>query len=125
MKVTISFQNIEHTPSLDSRINEKSEKLKKWLEGKSHLKWNCYIKDNHHYAEVDMVGPRCEFHATAKSDNLYKCIDLVINKLEKQISKKTDKVKNKLHRKGNSKPVILDVEQAWSDYDEDYYKDVV
>ena len=123
MKVTISFQHLEHTPSLDERIKEKTEKLKKYMEGKTHAKWNCYVEDHIHYAEIDLVGPKCEFHATAKSDSLYKSIDLVLSKLEKQIQKKNSKRKNKLHRKGE-KPEILDYEAAWTDYDEDKFQDV-
>lgn len=118
MKVTISFQHLEHTPSLDTRIKEKTTKLKKYMEGKTHAKWNCYVQDHVHYAEVDLVGPRCEFHATAHSDSLYKSIDLVIHKLEKQIQKKSSKIKNKLHRK-SEKPEILDYNDAWMDHDED------
>ncbi len=123
MKVTISFQHLEHTPSLDERIKEKSEKLKKYMEGKIHAKWNCYVEDHEHYAEIDLVGPKCEFHASAKSDSLYKSIDLVLSKLEKQIQKKNSKRKNKMHRKGE-KPEILDYESAWMDYDEDKFQDV-
>ncbi len=121
MKVTISFQNIEHTPALDERIQEKSKKLLKWMDGKTHIKWNCFVKDNHHYAEVDCVGSKFEFHATARSDSLYKSIDMAIEKLEKQLSKKSTKLKNKIHRNRGQKLVILDPEAAWMDYyDEDY-----
>ncbi len=123
MKVTISFQQLEHTPSLDTRIKEKTNKLKKYMEGKIHAKWSCYVEDHQHYAEIDLVGPKCEFHASAHSDSLYKSIDLVISKLEKQIQKKNSKRKNKIHRK-NPHPEILDVEQAWLDYDEDNFKDI-
>lgn len=122
MKVTIAFQNLEHTPSLDERIHEKTEKLAKYMDGKSQIKWNCYLKDKYHVAEVNFLGPKCDFHATAKSDSLYKTIDMVIQKLEKQITKKNGKVKNKMHR-GSEKPEILDYECAWTDYDEDYVEE--
>jgi putative sigma-54 modulation protein len=124
MKVTISFQHLEHTPSLDERIKEKTTKLSKYMEGKTRAKWNCYVEDHEHYAEIDLVGPGCEFHATAKSENLYKSIDLVLHKLEKQIQKKNAKRKNKIPRSKGERPEILDVEAAWLDYDEENFKDV-
>ncbi|MEC7275367.1 MAG: ribosome-associated translation inhibitor RaiA [Bdellovibrionota bacterium] len=123
MKVTISFQHLEHTPSLDDRIKEKTLRLGKYMEGKIHAKWNCYVEDHQHYAEIDLVGPKCEFHASAHADSMYKSIDLVLNKLEKQIQKKHSKRKNKMHRK-DPRPEILDVESAWLDYDEDNFKDI-
>ena len=51
---------------------------------------------------------------------------MATKKLEKQVSKQKDKVKNKIHRNHGKKEelVILDVEQAWADYDEDYVKEV-
>ena len=99
MKLTISFTNLEHTPSLDERIQEKSQKLDKYLEKSSHMKWSCYVKDNgHHYAEVDVVCAHFEYHATAGTDSLYKSIDKVISKLEKQMAKRKDKLKNKSKR---------------------------
>lgn len=118
MKITVSFKNMEHTPSLDDRINEKTGKLNKYLEGKSHAKWSCYVKDNNHYADVDLVGPHFEYHATAHSDSLYKTIDMVVNKLEKQLSKKKDKVKNKMHRKRED-VIILEPSVAWMDHDDE------
>ena len=118
MKVTISFIHLEHTPSLDERIQNKSKKLEKFLGGKGHVKWHCYVKENQHYAEVDLIGPHYEYHATASTDSLYKTIDQVVGKLEKQISKRKEKWKNKMHRK-NSEIEIVDPEQAWLDYDED------
>ena len=77
MKVTITFRHLEHTPSLDERISEKSEKLNKYLGGRSHIKWGCHVKNGIHYAEVELLGPKFKYHATGKSDNLYKTIDLV------------------------------------------------
>lgn len=118
MKVTISFQNLKHTPSLDERIEEKTSRLQKYLDESFHAKWTCYVKDNSHYAEVNVVGKGTEFHASGKADNMYKTLDVVIGKIEKQIHKKQDKVKNKMHRKHNE-PVILDYEQAWAEHDED------
>ena len=35
MKLKISFKHLEHTPALDERIKEKSQKLKKYFEGKN------------------------------------------------------------------------------------------
>ncbi len=123
MKITVSFQHLEHTPSLDQRIQEKTQKLKKYMEGKTHAKWNCYVEDHMQFAEIELVGPGFTFHASAHSDSLYKSIDLVMGKLEKQLEKKHAKRKNKMHRRGDA-PVILDYESAWDEYEEDY-KDVV
>jgi len=118
MKITIAFQHLDHTPSLDERIREKSEKINKYFDGKMNLKWNCYVQDLNHFAEVTLFGPQFEYHAKAHSDNLYKTIDLAVDKIERQIIKRKEKTKNRIHR-GHEEPVILDVEQAWGDRSDD------
>jgi putative sigma-54 modulation protein len=116
MKVTISFKHLEHTPALDKKINDKSSKFEKYFEGKGSIKWTCYVKDGYHYSEAHLYGPQFEYYAKAKSENLYKSFDMVVSKLEKQLDKKKNLVKNKLHRK-REPLVILDPEQAWLQYD--------
>ena len=123
MKVTITFRHLEHTPSLDERIHEKSEKIAKWLGGKSHVKWNCHVKNGNHYAEIDLIGPHYEYHAKASSDSLYKSMDLVVAKIEKQIQKKKEKLTSKKSKRAHKHMDILDPEAAWTDYDEDFVND--
>ena len=120
MKVTITFRHLDHTPSLDERIHEKSDKLSKFLGGKSHIKWSCYVKEGNHYAEVDLQGPNYNYHATGHSDNLYKTIDVVVGKIEKQLQKKKEKLTSKKARTPHKDLQINDPEMAWADYDEDY-----
>lgn len=125
MKVTITFLHLDHTPALDERIQEKTQKLSKYFNGGDHIKWTCYVKNNEHYAEVLIHGPKLNYHAVAHSDCLYKTLDMAAKKLEKQVSKQKSKIKNKIHRNNgkNGGLVILDVEQAWTDYDEDFVKE--
>lgn len=118
MEITISFINLEHTPALDKRIREKSKKLDKYFEKNAHVKWSCYVKDNNHYAEVRVSGPNLDYHATAHTDSLYKTLDLTIDKLEKQLAKRKDKMKNKLHRK-NIDVEYHNIDEAWAEHDDD------
>lgn len=121
MKVTITFRHLEHTPSLDQRIQEKSEKLAKYLGGKSHIKWNCSVKDGIHYAEIDMTGPNFSYHAAGHSENLYKSFDIVVDKIERQVQKRKDKLTSKKSKMAHKDLTILEPENAWTDYDEDHF----
>jgi len=122
MNIKITFKNLKHTPSLDARIKEKSQRIAKFLNGKTTIKWTCHVEEGEHYAEIVLFGPKFEYHAQAHSENLYKTLDLAIDKIHKQISKKKDKWKNRMHQK-NKNLECLDPENAWSDYDEDYIDD--
>ena len=118
MRVTISFRNIRHTKSIDQKIQEKSEKLAKFLEGKTLVKWSCNFEDGHFYAEVSLIGPKFEYHARSSSDTLLTTLDLATHKIYKQIQKRKDKLRNRIHNK-HKDIVIMDVEQAWSDLELD------
>ncbi|MEH0860679.1 MULTISPECIES: ribosome hibernation-promoting factor, HPF/YfiA family [unclassified Halobacteriovorax] len=119
MKVTVSFRHLEHTPALDERIHEKSEKIAKYLDGNLHLKWSCEVRDGReHYAEIEVLGPGFDFHAEAHSENLYKTIDLAVAKIEKQVQKKKEKMRNR--KKMPHKDIeILDPESAWLEHESD------
>lgn len=123
MKVTISFLHLEHTPSLDQRILEKSEKMKKYLDGKTELRWRCYVKDGQHYAEAHLHGPRFNFKATSHTESLYKSIDKTVQKMEKQLTKKKEKMRSR-RADSHANLVIHDPSNAWEEYDEDNFDDI-
>lgn len=88
MKTNITFRNLEHTPSLDGKIKEKSLKLQKHLKENAVVSWTCWTEKDSQYAEVQIKDGKDSFIAKADSDNLYKSMDLVISKLENQIAHK-------------------------------------
>lgn len=102
MKIVSSFKHLEHTPALDVKIQEKSQKLKKYLEGNFEVHWTCSIReDGAHLAEIKLFGPGIDYHAAAHSDRLYKSLDLVIAKIERQVQKRKDKWKKRINQKHN------------------------
>lgn len=100
MKIVSSFKHLEHTPALDEKIQQKSQKLKKFFEGNVEVQWTCFVGEaGKHWAEIKVLGPSFEYHAKASSEKLYKSLDLVIQKIEKQVGKKKDKWRNHISRK--------------------------
>ncbi len=89
MNLQITFKNFDHTLSLDSLIKKKSKKLEKFFANTVNINWTCCTDSGEHYTEVKVsgfAGP--EILARAKSENMYKTIDLVVKKLEQQLRKK-------------------------------------
>jgi putative sigma-54 modulation protein len=105
MKIYSSFKHLEHTPSLDEKIQEKSHKLEKYFEGNFDVHWTCYIRDDgKHGADIRVHGPSFEYFASSYSESLYKTFDQVINKIERQLFKKKSKWKNKINRHNYDSP---------------------
>lgn len=111
MKLQVTFRNFDHTPALDELITKKSSKLKKYLQTNATVAWNCFIDSSDQVCEVNISGFQGpDIQATAKSDSLYKSIDLVIEKLEKQLRRKNEVVNMKIH--GRTKPRFETVQGA-------------
>ena len=98
MELKISYKHLESTPSIEEKIQKKAEKLKKYYHGKVHIDWICSVDSGVHTSEVTARGGNLDCHASASDDSLYKTFDEVVAKLERQISKKFDQVKEKIHR---------------------------
>jgi putative sigma-54 modulation protein len=94
MKVTISYKHLESTAGIDDITHRKSEKLTKYFDGKIHLKWNFTVEKQTHVAHCHLLGNHLEYFAEATTDSIYSAIDEVIGKLEKQIRKKKEIVKD-------------------------------
>lgn len=97
MKLKISFKHLDHSASLDERIREKSEKLEKYFQGNIQIQWTCWVDESKQWAEIKVHGPKFDFFAKASSDSLYKSLDLAIDKIERQVEKKKDIRRNKIH----------------------------
>ncbi len=120
MKIISSFKHLEHTPSLDEKIEAKSQKLKKFFEGNFEVHWTCYVReDSQHCADIKILGPSFEYHAGAHSESLYKSLDLVLTKVEKQIHKKKTKWKNHISHK--HKDSVKDQQLAQAQWDEEFW----
>ena len=101
MKVLICFKHLEHTPDLDKKIKEKSNKLKPLIPESSEVKWTCWVANGQYFSEVFIHGPRLQLHAQAKTNSFYKSLDEVSAKIEKQILKRKEMCKNHIRKQGN------------------------
>lgn len=122
MQVQISFKHLDHTEALDQKIKEKSKKLKKFFEGNIDIHWTCGIReDGKQCAEIKLIGPQFSYHASAHSENLYKSLDMVIRKIERQVSKKKSKWKAHISQKHATS--FKEHQIYESEADEDFWAD--
>ena len=93
MKTEISLYHIRRTPSLESKIADKSSKLTPLFGNKSgaHLHWHCSVKEGVYWVELDLSALHFSFHAKARSGQLYQAVDSALGKIERQIKKRRDK----------------------------------
>jgi len=98
MNLKLSFRHMEPTPSIENKIQEKATHLKKYFKDKMDIHWVCSLEGNRQRSDVNVHAGHGHFHAFAEGENLYKTMDEVISKIERQLSKKNDQIKNHIHR---------------------------
>ena len=121
MKLKITFKHLDHTPALDERIREKSEKFEKYFQGNTTVQWFCWVHNDEHWAEIKVHGPKFDFFAKAYADNMYKSLDLVVDKMERQVEKQKDQKRNKMHSHPYETPKYQEIQRCIDD-EEEYYE---
>ncbi|MEX0059156.1 ribosome hibernation-promoting factor, HPF/YfiA family [Clostridium butyricum] len=97
MKVTVIAKNIELTQALKEIVQKKISKLEKYFEVEVEAKAILSIQKNRQIIEVTIPFNGAILRSEESTDDMYKSIDLVEDKLERQIRKQ----KTRLSRKNN------------------------
>lgn len=104
LKYNVRGENIEVTEALRSYVEKRLEKLEKYFELTSdviaHVNLKVY-KNHDAKVEVTIPLPYLVLRAEETSDDMYRSIDFVSDKLERQIRK----YKTRVNRKGREKGV--------------------
>ncbi|MBA2874642.1 ribosome hibernation-promoting factor, HPF/YfiA family [Thermaerobacillus caldiproteolyticus] len=102
MKYNIRGENIEVTPALREYVEKKIGKLDRYFDNTDdvHVYVNLKVyNDKQAKIEVTIPMPQLLLRAEERHDDMYAAIDLVSDKLERQIRKHKTKVNRKLRDK--------------------------
>ena len=96
MELNIRGDKIAVTKAIKDYITEKLERLNKYFEDVKNIKATVIIrvKNNEQIIEVTVPTSKFTLRAEEKHDDLYAAIDLVVDKLERQIRKNKTKLTN-------------------------------
>lgn len=98
MQLTITGHQIDVTDSIREYIQTKLERVKRHFDQVLNVHVIISVEKVRHKSEATMhIGGR-DFFAESTEDHLYKSIDLLVDKLDKQIRRHKDKITN--HHRG-------------------------
>ncbi|MEH7381302.1 ribosome-associated translation inhibitor RaiA [Bacillus sp. JJ1533] len=109
MNYNVRGENIEVTPALREYVEKKVGKLERYFDSTPDAKVNVNLKVNNakdHKIEVTIPMPQLVLRAEESHEDMYAAIDLVTDKLERQIRKHKTKVNRKLREKGSTKTMF-------------------
>jgi putative sigma-54 modulation protein len=104
MNYVIRGENIEVTPAIREYVEKKISKLERYFtetpEANVHVNLKVY-QDKKAKVEVTIPLPHLVLRAEESNDDMYAGIDLISDKLERQIRKHKTKVNRKFREKGD------------------------
>lgn len=113
MQLAIRGKNIEITDALREYAEKKLRKLEKFIDLPMTAQANMYVERGRHVFEVTVNVNGLLLRGEEASESMYASIDLVADKLEKQVVKyKTRFRRQRLKEMGNGAPEAEDTEPA-------------
>jgi putative sigma-54 modulation protein len=85
MNIAITFRHMDGTDAVKSYAHEKVAKLQKFLRQAMTAQVTLSVEGIEHIAEVNASSGGSHFHAKERSSDMYASIDMVHDKLERQI----------------------------------------
>lgn len=95
MQTSVTFKNLDPSDNLKAYICDKLDKLDKFLDNPAEAAVVLLIEKFRHIAEVNITGDRLSIYGKEETNDMYSAIDMVIDKLEKQIKKNKEKIRQR------------------------------
>lgn len=91
MNITITGRHFEVTPSLRDYAEKKIKKVEKYFHQLIDSHVVMYIEKLNHVVELTINGDGAQFYGMEKAGDMYSSVDLLLDKIEKQIVKYKEK----------------------------------
>ncbi|MCD6188060.1 MAG: ribosome-associated translation inhibitor RaiA [Desulfuromusa sp.] len=100
MQIAVTFRHMESSDALRSYVEEKLARVKKYIEEPIDAQVVLSVqKKINHRAEVVMVAKGLTMKSSESKEDMYAAIDLMVDKIERQLKRYKDKLKR---HKGDS-----------------------
>ena len=103
MQTSVTFKNIDPSDHLKSYVSEKLDRLDKYLYNPAEANVVLAVEKFRHMAEINIIGDRLNINGKEETEDMYSAIDMVMDKLEKQIKKNKQKVRDRRSGKRKSR----------------------
>jgi len=95
MQTSVNFKNIDSSDNLSQYVSHKLDKFDRFLDNPAEASVVLSVEKFRHIAEINIVGDRLNIYGKEETVDMYSAIDMVLDKLEKQIKKNKDKTRER------------------------------
>jgi putative sigma-54 modulation protein len=85
MNITTTFRQMAGTDAVKNYAHDKVSKLQRFLKHSLRADVTLSVQGNEHVAEIRVKSGPTQLHGSERSADMYASIDLVVDKLERQI----------------------------------------
>ena len=101
MQTTVTFRHMEPTEGLRKYAQEKIAKVYKYIDRPIEASVVLSVEKHRHIAEVSLVTSRVVINGKEETESMYSSIDLVTDKIERQLRRYKERLKK--HKNINAK----------------------
>lgn len=95
MQTSITFKNLDSSDSLKTYVQKKLNRFDKLLDNPAEANVVLSVEKIRHIAEINLASDRLNIHAKEETESMYSSIDMIVDKLKKQINKSKQKVRER------------------------------
>lgn len=100
MQLKLTGHHIDITPALRDRVSEKVTRLQRHFDHLTHIHVILTVEKLRHKAEATINVPGETLFAEAVEDDMYAAIDILVDKLDRQVKKFKEKLTDHRAREG-------------------------
>jgi len=95
MQTSVTFKNLDPSDHLKSYVGDKLDRFDKFLDNPAEANVVLAVEKFRHIAEINITGDRLSIIGKEETVDMYSAIDMVLDKLEKQIKKNKEKIRER------------------------------
>lgn len=93
MQISVTFRNTDSKETLRQYVQDKISKMDRYLDSPVEANVVLSVEKHRHLAEVTLLANRITINAQEETEDMFSAIDLVMDKVERQILKYKEKIK--------------------------------
>lgn len=95
MQTSVTFKNLEPSEHLKTYVSEKLDRFDKLLDNPAEAAVVLQVEKHRHIAEISLTGDRLTVNGKEETGDMYSAIDMVLDKLEKQLKRGKQKIRER------------------------------
>ncbi len=110
MHINTTFKNMETSQALKDYVSKRLSKMEKYLDRPTEANVVLSVEKIRHKTEVTLNADGMLINAVEITEDMYSSIDMVMDKVERQIKKHKEKLQDKKSHQRNVQPTAAELE---------------